>query len=35
MNWQEPNENWADNNLPTFSDFDRIEKNIQYLKDIL
>ncbi len=35
MDWQEPKIDWLDSNLPTLSDFDRIERNIQHLKDTL
>ncbi len=33
--WEEPKIDWADNNLPTKDDFNRIEKNIAYLKALL
>lgn len=35
MGYTEPKTDWKDNNLPTLSDFDRIEKNILYLLDLL
>jgi len=32
MTWQTPKTNWSANYVPTVLDFDRIEKNIEYLK---
>jgi len=33
--WQEPKINWIANDTLTALDFDRIEGNIQYLKELL
>jgi len=33
--WQEPKVDWEGNDVPTAADFDRIERNIQYLKELL
>ena len=35
MNYIEPKTDWKDNNLPTLSDFDRIERNLFYLFNLL
>ena len=35
MAWQTPKTNWQANDIPTALDFDRIEGNIQYLKELL
>ena len=35
MAWQTPKTDWANADLPTLSDFERIERNIQYLKELL
>jgi len=33
--WDTPKTNWADNNLVTALDFNRIEKNTVYLQTLL
>jgi len=33
--WLEPKTDWTAADLPTALDFDRIEGNIQYLKELL
>ena len=35
MEWAEPKLDWTDADLPTYPDFDRIERNIQYLAEYL
>jgi len=35
MEWAEPKLDWTDADLLTYPDFDRIERNIQYLKEYL
>ena len=35
MEWAEPKLDWTNADLPTYPDFDRIERNIQYLKELL
>lgn len=35
MEWQTPKTNWQANDSLTALDFDRIEGNIQYLKELL
>ena len=35
MAWQTPKTDWTAADLPTVLDFDRIERNIQYLKELL
>jgi hypothetical protein len=35
MAWQNPNTDWKAGDVPTASDFNRIEGNIQYLKELL
>ena len=33
--WKEPKTDWMNADLPTLSDFDRIEQNIQFLNELL
>jgi hypothetical protein len=37
MEWTEPIVTWGEGGLivPSYDDFDRIERNIQYLKELL
>ena len=35
MAWKEPKTDWQAADVPTAFDFDRIEGNIQYLKELL
>ncbi len=35
MEWQEPKTDWEDSDLPTVLDFNRIERNIEYLRILL
>lgn len=35
MDYVTPKIDWVDSNLPTASDFDRIEKNLVYLQNLL
>ena len=35
MEWAEPKLDWTNADLPTYQDFDRIERNIQYLAEYL
>ena len=35
MAWQNPKTDWKAGDIPTASDFNRIEGNIQYLKELL
>jgi len=35
MEWTEPKTDWDGSDVPTAIDFNRIERNIQYLKELL
>jgi hypothetical protein len=35
MNWTEPKTDWTNADVPTTNDFDRIERNIKYLQELL
>jgi hypothetical protein len=35
MNWTEPKTDWTNADVPTANDFDRIERNIKYLQELL
>lgn len=35
MEWQEPKTDWEDSDLVSTTDFQRIERNIAYLKELL